>query len=162
MSRRFFGPVPACHGKRKSGPQISATVQDRCRTTAAEYDPQRAVVHHIVSQSGTAGCTRVFREDHNATPLPAPVLSKTDAEGDVSGPQAGNSGNRGPDTHSHRLLGSPSSSLETCALARYVSGWIVSVYLPREPKTTQHLSSCLVTPASNIHGIPGRRSGRGL
>jgi len=162
MSERFFGPVAACHGKRKSGPQKGTTVQGRSSTPAVKYAPQRAVVHHIVSQSGTAGCTRVFREDHNATPLPGPVLSKTDAEGDVSGPQAGNSGNRGPDTHSHRLLGSPSSSLETCALARYVSGWIVSVYLPREPKTTQHLSSCLVTPASNIHGFPWRRIGRGF
>ena len=160
MSRRFFGSGAARHGKRVPGPQIGTTVQDRLRTTAAEYAPQRAVVHHIVSKSGTAGCTRVFREDHNATtPLPGPVLSKTDAEGDVSGPQAGNSGNRGPDTHSHRLLGSPSSSLETCALARYVSGWIVSVYLSREPKTTQHLSSCLVTPASKTQRFPGRLSG---
>jgi hypothetical protein len=95
----------------------------------------------------------------------------------VSGPQAGNSGNREPDTHSHRLPGTPSSSPETCTRAlvgtlssfpvfrartRYVSRWFVSVYLPCERNTTQHLSSCLVTRTGNVPDFPGRFSDRGL
>jgi hypothetical protein len=163
MSKRFFGPVPARHGRRKSGPQKGTTVQVRPSIAAAGYSKRRAIVNYIDSQSGAAGRTRVFREYHNVTPFTGPVLSKTDAQGDVPGLQAGNSGNRRPDTHSHiSLQGSPSSSQETCVRARYVSGWIVSVYLSRGPQSTQHLSSCLVTSASNVHGFPGRRIGRGL
>jgi hypothetical protein len=167
MSRkclRPIGPRPARHSRRKAEPKVVSTTELLCLSIpAARHIIGRVRMRGLAGQLGIAGCTRTSWAKHNVTPFTGRLSGKSITEGgDVSGPQAGNSGNRRPDTHSRDLQGSPSSSPETCARARYVSGWIVSVYLSRAPYDTQHLSSCLVTRASNVHGFPGRRSGRGL
>jgi hypothetical protein len=166
MSRkclRLVGPRPARHSRLEPEPKVvSATGHAGRSIPVTRYFIRHASVWDLAGQLGIAGWTRLSWAKHNATPFTGRLSGKSIDEGNVSGPQAGNSGNRGPDTHSQGLQGSPSSSPKTCAHARYVSGWIVSVYLSRAPYDTQHLSSCLVTRASNVHGFPGRRSGRGL
>jgi hypothetical protein len=159
MSSRCFGLGPVRYRRRKPEPEIRMAVPDCSRKPAAGHSTWHAFVDQLVDQCCTAGPTRGSRPHHNVTPLTGPFSWKSDAGGDVSGPQAGNSGNRRPDTHSHGLQGTPSSSPETCARARYVSERVVSVYLSRGTHDTQHLSSCLVTPASNVQRFPGGLSG---
>jgi len=159
MSSRCFDLGPACYRRRKPVSEISMNVTNCSRKPAAGHSPWHVIVDQLAGGFSIAGPTRHSRAHHNVTPLTGPFSLKSDAGGDVSGLQAGNSGNRRPDTHSHGLQGTPSSSPETCARARYVSERVVSVYLPRAAHDTQHLSSCLVTPASNIQGFPGGLSG---
>src|SRR6202035_1678778 len=73
----------------------------------------------------------------------------------VPGPLAGNILNRGPGTRAHPPAGLPSGPPETCACTRYVIRWSHLSYLSRGPHTTYYLSSCLVTPASNVTPFPG-------
>jgi hypothetical protein len=165
MSRkclRLQGPRPVRHGSHGwmlFEQEISAPAQ-ACRSTpAARNMTQPASMRDFSGQLPLARSARSSRAHRNVTPSRNPLSWKSDVGGDVPGPQAGNSGNRRPGTHSQDLQGTPSSSQETCASPRYVSERVVSVYLPRGTHDTQHLSSCLVTPASNTQRFPGRLSG---
>src|ERR1700761_1620673 len=159
---RLLGPRPVRYGGRGRlmfKQEIGAPAQGCRSTPAAGSMTQRASVGEAPGQLPLAGCTRCSRAHHKVTPLTGSLRWKSQARGDVPGPQAGNSGNRRPGTHSQDLQGTPSSSKETCASPRYVSERVVSVYLPRGTHDTQHLSSCLVTRASNTQRFPGRLSG---
>jgi hypothetical protein len=101
-----------------------------------------------------------YRAHHEIAPSTGPFRSKPDSKSVVPGPQAGNNKDRGPGTHPHRTPGSPSSSQRTGVATRYVAEWIEFVYLSRGPHDTQHLSSCLVTSASNTSCFPWSRSGQ--
>ena len=164
MSRkclRLQGPRPVRHGRHGwvlLKQEIGAPAQGCSSTSVARNVTQRASVHGS-GQLRLARSARGSRAHHSVTPFRHPLSWKSDVGGGVPGPQAGNSGNRRPGTHSQDLQGTPSSSPETCASPRYVSERVVSVYLPRGTHDTQHLSSCLVTPASNAQRFPGRLSG---
>jgi hypothetical protein len=166
MSRkcvRLQGPRPVRHASHGwmllSRQETGAPAQGGRGTTGARNVTQPSSVRGTPGQLRLAWCARGSRAHHNGTPSRNPLSWKLDEGGDVPGPQAGNSGNRRPGTHSQDLQGTPSSSQETCASPRYVSERVVSVYLPRGTHDTQHLSSCLVTPASKTQRFPGRLSG---
>jgi hypothetical protein len=165
MSRkclRLLTPRPVRHGghgRLRLKQEIGAPAQGCRSTPAARYVSHPASVCKSRSQIQLAGRTRGSRAHRNVTSFTCSLSWKSDVGGDVPGPQAGNSGNRRPGTHSQDLQGTPSSSQETCASPRYVSERVVSVYLPRGTHDTQHLSSCLVTPASKTQRFPGRLSG---
>ena len=160
-SLRLQGPRLArhhCHDCMMLKQETGAPAQG-CRSTPAT---RNAFQSASVRESGQLRLVRFTwgsRAHRNVTPFRHPLSCKSDVGGDVPGRQAGNSGNRRPGTHSQDLQGTPSSSQETCASPRYVSERVVSVYLSRGTHDTQHLSSCLVTPASNAQRFPGRLSG---